>query len=447
MKCSAALTLNQNPIFKTASTEIMKSMKTDKYGFEIDPSVGYARGPILRSSIEEAQRRLYALDLIRKRAATHGPDSFYNITGLHRDFPLPANNLNYAEEWVGPAFYWEELEEKARVHFGGRSEHDVVVLNRCSAGIIAACLAIIKPGSKAISLVPGERSHPSLGRGIYLAGAQMLQMNRREHVAKALESGEVSFMIITGVSSELEIIDQSIMLDAISMAHKAGVPVMLDDAYGTRLRPIIYKQPMSLQTGVNLAVTACDKAGMSGPRAGLMVGEKAYIELVNAKAAELGLEARSPLAAAVWASLKTYNPRDLEEEVTFGCRVYKGLVQKYGSKHVIKSGIGASLPAENVYALVTEISGDGIALPVCPAEITAAIGMYWLKKYGIISISALGQPGASIWLRFKPDPKVISRMGGLEVLVAAIDDGIHHVASMAHSIQKMKALILGQHTS
>jgi L-seryl-tRNA(Ser) seleniumtransferase len=425
----------------------MNLKNTDKYGFKIDPSVGYARGPILQSSLEEAQRRLHALNLIRQRAASHGPDSFYNITGLHRDFPLPTESLNHAEEWIGPAFYWDELEDLARAHFGGQFDHEVVVLNRCSAGIIAACLALIKPGSQVISLVPGERSHPSIGRGIRLAGAQMLQMNGIEEVSQALDGNTVSFMVITGVSSELEVINQNIMLDAISRAHKADVPVLLDDAYGTRLRPIIYDQPMSLQTGANLAVTACDKAGMSGPRAGLMVGEKQYVELVNTKAAELGLEARSPLAAAVWASLKNFTPEELEEEVAFGSRVYENLEQKYGSEYVIKSAIGASLPAEHVYELVKEIRKDESEFPVCPAEITAAIGMHWLQKFGIISISALGQPGASIWLRFKPDPKVIARMGGLKTLIDAIDEGLHHVANIAHSVPKMKALILGRRTS
>ena len=424
----------------------MNSTTTDKYGFEIDPGVGYARGPILRSSLEEAQRRLQALSLIRQRAATHGPEGFYNITGLHRDFPLPTDKFNHAEEWMGPAFYWDELEELARTHFGGEADHEVIVLNRCSGGIIAACLALITPGSQVISLVPGDRSHPSIGRGIHLAGAEMLQMNSLEEVSRALGGDTVSFMVITGVSSELLVMDQNIMLDAIRLAEKAKIPVMLDDAYGTRLRPIIYDQPMSMKTGANLAVTACDKAGMSGPRAGLMVGEKRYVELVNTKSAELGLEARSPLAAAVWASLKTFTPKALEAEVSFGTSVYERLARKYGTEYVIKSGIGASLPAENVYGLVHHIREDNAVLPVCPAEITAAVGMFWLKKYGIMSISALGQPGASIWLRFKPDPKVIARMGGLEALINAIDDGILHVAGIAHSIPKMKSLILGPYT-
>ncbi|MGD2013535.1 MAG: hypothetical protein PVG84_07310 [Desulfobacterales bacterium] len=421
----------------------MDSATRDRYGFLIDSSVGYARGQILRSPLEEVQRRLHAMQLIRERSEAHGPESFYNITGLHRDFHLPADKLNYAEEWVGPAYYWKELEEMARDHFGGRSEHEVVVLNRCSAGIIASCLAIIKPDSKAISLVPGKRSHPSIGRGMRLAGADQIQVNSSEEVSQAIDTGEVSFMMITGVSSELEVIDQKIMMDAIALAQKAGVPVMLDDAYGTRLRPIIYDQAMTMQTGVNLAVTACDKAGMSGPGAGLMVGEKQYMDLVITKAAELGLEARSPLAAAVWSSLNGFTPQELINEVEFGALIYDRLAKKYGPSKVVKSGIGASFTAEDIYELVKEIRGDGVDLPVCPGEITAAIGMYWLKQYGIISVSALGQPGASIWLRFKPEPKVISRMGGLEKLVEAIDDGIQHVAGKAHSIETMKALILG----
>jgi L-seryl-tRNA(Ser) seleniumtransferase len=251
-------------------------------------------------------------------------------------------------------------------------------------------------------------------------------------------------MVITGVSSELEVIDQNTMMESVVLAQNAGVPVMLDDAYGTRLRPIIYDGPMTMETGVNLGVTACDKAGMSGPRAGLMVGEKKFIEKVNTKAAELGLEARAPLAAGIWTSLKKFNSRELEDEVELGVRIYGRLSKTYGSSRVVKSGIGASLTAESVYDLVKEIRNDGLSLPVSSAEVTAAIGMHLLKKNGMITINALGQPGASTWLRFKPEPQVIKRMGGLDVLVDAIDDSIVHVSKIAHSLTKMKDLILGE---
>ena len=417
----------------------------DQYGFEIDPTVGFARGPIIKSSLEEAKRRLNAIALIRERSKAHGPDSFYNITGLHRDFPLPGDKLNYAEEWVGPAYFWNELEDMARVHFGGGSEYEVAVFNRCSAGIISSCLAIVEPGSKVISLVPGKRSHPSIGRGVCLAGGTLVQVTDSKEVSNLFNNGGVSFMVITGVSSELEIIDVTTMMESIVLAKKAGVPVMLDDAYGTRLRPIIYDGPKTMETGVNLGVTACDKAGMNGPRAGLMVGEKKFMEKVNTKAAELGLEARAPLAAGVWASLKKFTPQGLKDEVAFGGKIYDRLSAKYGVSRVIKSGIGASLTAESAYELVLEKRNNkGEQLPVSPSEISAAAGMCWLKNNGMISVNALGQPGASIWLRFKPEPSVIKRMGGIDVLINAIDDGIEQTSKNAHSLTKMKALILGE---
>ncbi|MCG8617693.1 MAG: aminotransferase class I/II-fold pyridoxal phosphate-dependent enzyme [Desulfobacterales bacterium] len=422
----------------------MNSPAMDPYGFPIDPTVGFARGPIIKGSLEEAKRRLHALELIRRRRDTHGADAFYNITGLHRGYPLDRDKLNHAEEWVGPAYFWDEMEVMARAHFGGTSDHDVLVFNRCSAGIISACLAIVRPGTKVISLVPGKRSHPSIGRGVRLAGGELVQVNEYREVAEVLDSEIVSFMVITGVSSELEVIDVDTMTDSIALAKKVGVPVMLDDAYGTRLRPIIYNGPGTMETGVNLGVTACDKAGMSGPRAGLMVGEKQFMEQVNTKAAELGLEARAPLAAGIWASLKEFTPRALEDEVAFGVKVYERLSGIYGKDKVIKSGIGASLTAESAYELVKEIRGTNDNLPISPGEVSAAIGMYWLKEYGMISVNALGQPGASIWLRFKAEPNVIEKMGGLDVLVNAIDNGLRYVAENGQSIDTMKALILGE---
>ena len=144
-------------------------------GDRIDPSVGYARGPILTSSLDEARRRAYAVRLIRERAAALGHGGFYNFTGLHRDFPVPPDKVAWGEEWVGPAFFWDELDELAREHFGGDAGHEVAVFNRCSAGIISACLALARPGSIVVSVTPGTRSHPSIGRGARLAGAQLLQ--------------------------------------------------------------------------------------------------------------------------------------------------------------------------------------------------------------------------------------------------------------------------------
>jgi L-seryl-tRNA(Ser) seleniumtransferase len=408
----------------------------------IDPSVGYARGPILSSSLDEARRRAHALRLIRERAAALGHDSFYNFTGLHRDYHVPADRIAWGEEWVGQAFFLDELEQMAREHFGGEAGHEVAVFNRCSAGIIAACLALARPGSVVASVTPGARSHPSIGRGARLAGAQLRQTTLPSDVEGWFSEGDVSLIVITGVSSELEILDQDVLLAAVRLGREAGVPVLLDDAYGTRLRPIVFGGLKTMETGADLGVTACDKAGLGGPRAGLMVGEPHLMRQVAAKAAELGMEARPPLALGIWSSLRTFDPRHLQEEYALGGEIYAVLSGRFGQERVVRSALGASMPADAVYGLVREMRGRD--LPVAPGELTAGIGLYWLGEHGVISVNAMGQPGASIWLRFKPSPGELERFGGIPALLDIVERGIDHVAQRAHSVAEMRRLVLGE---
>lgn len=415
----------------------------DRFGNRIDPLVGYARGRILSSSLDEAKRREHAMHIIRVRAAKEGQTCFYNLTGLHRDYPISSNTISWAEEWIGPAFYWDELVQMAKEHFGGGVEHDVAVFNRCSAGIVATCLALAKPQSTVLSVVPGNRSHPSIGRGVKLAQAHLEQANSIPAVKACLARDDVSLVVITGVSSELEIIAENFLMAVIKIVKAKDIPVLLDDAYGTRLRPIIYHQPQTMATGVDIGITACDKAGLGGPRAGLMVGRSEFMESVVTCAGELGLEARPPLALGVWASLKEFDQIHLRREVEFGQELYKRLSEHFGSEKIIKSGLGASISAEDVLDLLQSMRRSKEKISLVPAEVTAGIGMFWLERYGIISVNALGQPGASIWLRFKPDPVEVERFGGVTVLVEVIEHGLKFVAEKVTSISEMRRLILG----
>jgi L-seryl-tRNA(Ser) seleniumtransferase len=392
--------------------------------------------------LEEAKRRSHAQGLIRERAKALGRGSFFNFTGHNRDYPVPRDRVAWGEEWVGPAYFWEELVALAREHFGGGAEHEVFAFNRCSAGIISTCLALARPGSTVASVVPENRSHPSIGRGARLAGAGLRQTRVPSELARWLAEGNVSLVVVTGVSSELQILDQDVLLEVARLGRESRVPVLLDDAYGTRLRPIVFDGPKTLETGVDVGVTACDKAGMGGPRAGLMVGEPRLMVRIAAKAAELGLEARPPLALGIWASLRQFDPKHLRAEVDTGLKIHEQLSERYGPDRVIPSAYGASISAEDAYELVQARSrGD---LPIVPAEVTAGVGLYWLAHHGIISVNALGQPGASIWLRFKPAPDEVERFGGVSALVSVLGKGLGFVAQRAHSITEMRRLILGE---
>ena len=126
-----------------------------------------------------------------------------------------------------------------------------------------------------------------------------------------------------------------------------------------------------------------------------------------------------------------------------GLEIYERLSETFGPERVIRSALGASMPADVAYELVRSASPDTAELPVVPGEVTAGVGMYWLEDHGIISVNALGGPGASIWLRFKPAPVEVERFGGISALVEAVERGLEYVAGRAHSIPEMRRLILG----
>ncbi|MBW2148517.1 MAG: aminotransferase class I/II-fold pyridoxal phosphate-dependent enzyme [Deltaproteobacteria bacterium] len=420
------------------------SISLGRTGHPIDPSVGYARGTILSSPLDESKRFQHAMRLVQRRAITKGASSFFNFTGLHRDYPLPPDKVAFAEEWIGPAFFRDELAELAREHFGGGAEHDVAVFNRATAGIIATCLALSRPGSTVLSVIPVTRSHPSIARGVGLANARLAEVSTLSEVEECLSSGQVSLIVITGVSSELQVMEEEVLLDVVRLGKARGIPTFLDDAYGARLRPLIYGQRKTLETGVEMGITSCDKAGLGGPRAGLMAGRPDLMDRVLAKAAELGLEARPALSLGVCASLAKFEPAGLRREVELGEKIYDQLSLRFGKDRVRRTGLGAAIPEEEAWDLVRSLRPSDAPLPVIPAEITAGVGMYWLEHYGIITVNALGQPGARVSLRFKPDPCEIERFGGISALVEAIDDGLRHIAEKSGSIAEMKQLILGE---
>ncbi len=62
---------------------------TDRFGNPIDPTVGYARGTILRGTDEEVAKTLRARRLVRDRIEGDGVDSIYDLTGMNRVWAAP----------------------------------------------------------------------------------------------------------------------------------------------------------------------------------------------------------------------------------------------------------------------------------------------------------------------------------------------------------------------
>ena len=141
-------------------------MSADRFGNPLDPSVGYARGALLRASADEVRRLAQAGRIAADFVAREGMDKIAICTGNLRFYPVqPADLAEMCEEWVGPGLYGEELRQTAIAHMGGDGDEAAAVINRTSAGIVAAMLAHAD-GRPVLSLVPeGDRSHASVTRG------------------------------------------------------------------------------------------------------------------------------------------------------------------------------------------------------------------------------------------------------------------------------------------
>src|SRR5207302_11399242 len=131
-------------------------MGIDRFGNPHAPNLSYARGEILRSTEDDFQKLQRAWSLIRER----GPGGTYIFTGLEHSLPLAAEELEFADDEIGPALHYDRLKALALDHLGGSAEtHDFAVFNRLTGATMATHLTLVRPGDVVIG-VSESHSHP-----------------------------------------------------------------------------------------------------------------------------------------------------------------------------------------------------------------------------------------------------------------------------------------------
>ncbi len=420
------------------------AVRMDNFGNEIDPVVGFARGPIIKSSIEEAKRLRWGQAVAARRVGSLGVKSIGVFTGNQRDFPVqPEDIATNCEEWIGPGLYAEELRKIAIDHLGGLEDDGCAVFNRTSAGIVAT-IAALAGGKPVLSVVPaGDRSHASVVRGSALAKVELREVtSEKDWRTRVAES---RLVIVTTVTSALTRLDDALAIAVIEEAHKVGAIVLLDEAYGARLRPVLHGGLKALAMGADLAITNCDKAGLSGPRAGVLVGRSGLVMAAAAKAAEYGMEARSPISAGVLRSLQKFDPHHLRQEAAAGQELAAALEKKMGAGVVTRSDLGPMVDENAVLTVILDRAGiSAESITVVPCEATAALGMLLLSDHGILTVNTHGQPGARVSLRLKPTLDALASVGGVNAVIDAVDDCIGMVAAIIRDENAMRTLILGE---
>ena len=340
---------------------------------------------IVDDSLDEVKKRENALSIIKDIVENKGREFLFDLTGLSGGFIASPSELSLLETYVGPAIFEDALQEVGIEHMGGEK---VLPLNRTSSGILATILALVAKDSNVVHYLAELPAHPSIPRSCSLVGANYFETDVFDEFAIP---DNTSLVVITGSTMDHKVIDEDEFKKVIEMAHERNIPVMVDDASGARLRTVVFNQAKACDLGADIAITSTDKL-MPGPRGGLMAGRKELIDEIKVKVHQFGLEAQPPAVLAMLNGIKNFNGENLKKSFERKDRLFDLLEENFS--HIQKTPTGVMITPEDL-ADEIDISHD-----LSDNDLAFVFSLILLKDYGIITIPAVGMPGASATIRF-----------------------------------------------
>lgn len=340
---------------------------------------------IVNNSLDEVKKRENALSIIKDIVENNGREFLFDLTGLSGGFIASPSELSLLETYVGPAIFEDALQEVGIEHMGGEK---VLPLNRTSSGILATILTLVAKDSNVVHYLAELPAHPSIPRSCSLVGANYFETDVFDEFAIP---DNTSLVVITGSTMDHKVIDEDEFKKVIEMAHERNIPVMVDDASGARLRTVVFNQAKACDLGADIAITSTDKL-MPGPRGGLMAGRKELIDEIKVKVHQFGLEAQPPAVLAMLNGIKNFNGENLKNSFERKDRLFDLLEENFS--HIQKTPTGVMITPEDL-ADEIDISHD-----LSDNDLAFVFSLILLKDYGIITIPAVGMPGASATIRF-----------------------------------------------
>ena len=340
---------------------------------------------IVDDSLDEVKKRENALSIIKDIVENNGREFLFDLTGLSGGFIASPSELSLLETYVGPAIFEDALQEVGIEHMGGEK---VLPLNRTSSGILATILTLVAKDSNVVHYLAELPAHPSIPRSCSLVGANYFETDVFDEFTIP---DNTSLVVITGSTMDHKVIDEDEFKKVIEMAHEKNIPVMVDDASGARLRTVVFNQAKACDLGADIAITSTDKL-MPGPRGGLMAGHKELIDEIKVKVHQFGLEAQPPAVLAMLNGIKNFNGENLKNSFERKDRLFDLLEENFS--HIQKTPTGVMITPEDL-ADEIDISHD-----LSDNDLAFVFSLILLKDYGIITIPAVGMPGASATIRF-----------------------------------------------
>jgi L-seryl-tRNA(Ser) seleniumtransferase len=340
---------------------------------------------IVNNSLDEVKKREKALSIIKDIVENKGREFLFDLTGLSGGFIASPSELSLLETYVGPAIFEDALQEVGIEHMGGEK---VLPLNRTSSGILATILTLVKEDSNVVHYLAKLPAHPSIPRSCKLVGANYFETDVFDEFTIP---DNTSLVVITGSTMDHKVIDEEEFKKVIEMAHEKEIPVMVDDASGARLRTVVYNQPRACDLGADIAITSTDKL-MPGPRGGLMAGRKDLIDEIKIKVNQFGLEAQPPAVLAMLNGIENFKEDNLINSFDRKDQLFDLLNSKFDNFK--KTPTGVMITPED---LAKEIN---VSHNLSDNDLAFIFSFILLNEYGIITIPAVGMPGASATIRF-----------------------------------------------
>lgn len=368
---------------------------------------------LIKSTVDEVKKRENSLRIINSILKKYGREDFYDLTGLAGGFKLGEEDMDLLETYAGPAIFENQLQDAGKLHLGGEK---ILAFNRTTAGILAAILALVKEGDEVIHYLPELPSHPSIPRSSELVGATYVEY---DNINDFEVHDNTSLVIITGSTMDHQIIKEEEFSRIITISKSKAIKVFVDDASGARLRTVLFKQPRAMDMGADIVITSTDKL-MDGPRAGLMSGKEEIIDLIKSKAQQFGLEAQASTIVGIIRAIENFSQDRMLESFQKKHEVFEAL--KKNIENIRETPTGVMLSAED---LVDELNKKGIETEFTSADVACVFSVLLLRNYHILTIPAVGMPGASATLRIDMASKDAERVGADYIIKAMVETFSH----------------------
>ncbi len=414
-------------------------MNVDRFGNQHAPSPPYARGSILAGTEDDFQKLQLAWALIREK----GPRKIFIFTGLEHAMPLAAEELEFADDEIGPALSYDRLKALTLEHLGGAAEtHDIAVFNRLTGATMATHLTLVKPGDVVIG-VSETHSHPSVVRAASQAGARFVDTAGIAAFRDAIAGERPSLVVLTRLAVPYDLMPVDALRTVVRLAHDKGALVYVDDAGGARVGPAGFDQPRTLELGVDIGATGLDKYGTKGPRFGLLAGRKDLVGRIRAKGFEFGMEARQALYPAVVRTLEQYDPARVQALIDTTKKIAAELRPLLGNR-LRETPTTVQIAADDMLEIAMERGGLSEP-PVVPYEASAALSMLLLKEHNMLMVHFVGLPPgtADLLIKFVP-PETLERFGGPKKYADAVNACVTKVGQLLREPDKLRALLLGE---